>query len=1135
VPSHFDPYYRWLGIPPEKQPPNHYVLLAIEPFESNPDVIATAADQRMVHLRTYQSGTRAAASQKLLNEVAAARVCLLNSASKAQYDEWLRKVVSAEAGGSGRLPGGPPTPPPSAPPPVAPPKQIRPVESPQLERFKRGKTKRPKSPDKSAEDPNGRRTKTWLIAGLGTVCGLLVVGLAVLIAGSKGAKPQETALVFDWPQSDREGTTLYITGEERQFSGSDPLVCPCKPGKHHVRAVRGGFEPHEQSVSVAAGERKPIEPPARWKPLPPSHLVLYWPSHERGGAALEIDGELQDLVRLAAGPDPDRFEVTLEPGSHTLRISQGGKSFDREFTLFAGKDREMHIRGLVGHDAPPSEPQVVEGGGKLPVPSEDAQRDLRQRIDYAFNVAEAATVERKLEIAGRMFNDGTGDGRPPADRYVHLLRAMELAGECGDGPLALRAVREMAARYEADVPAIRRAAFTVLVHHHPDPSTLGPLAETPDDRLMIGDAFWDLAQAAKDRAREDLMLAAGGFYEQVLRDESTPEIETLLEPRLDEIARVKEARRIAALRAQGEGNYVQTTGVAEQKVARWDFRQAAVELEKLQFEDDYFNRRLALRLAEVQRMAAMKARFIARINAAQPRLTRGDLLLPGIPASARIERADEIAMTAMLPTGKTEAHPWAELSARTVERLVELAGDPDRADDWIAGGLLALTCSDAASAQRLFERAQALGADVNPYLGTMASTVLARGRELVADAKFDEAIQALAGFEQKYAKIPWFAENEDAFRAVSAEADAGQRENRAQALYEQATKHFAENELFELKRLLDQLGAEFAQTRAVTDAAREPSFGQMTAAVADLGKLIIVRADGRGDFKTIQEAVDAAVKKSLIEIQDEGPYNEKIEIPADKEGLTVRGAKDLRPTITSLGQRTNFAKLVTVSAPQVTLQRLVLLHGAPAGADQRCVRGYGDQLTLDGCILFCPVEPTVESNAAIDIRGCVVIGRGAGAGPIAVQDSFWFGRPDYGDRGANYRNVVIGSNFEIRSPCELRACTITGPLRMTGQPNVLVDCILPTVEATQPDTRIEFCDVYGKEPSYIDHARAGKGCFNAPPQPTNPAVFDFRPAPRSPLLQAASDGGALGCRYTPEMIEVLKVALTLRSNGSVKF
>ena len=35
----FDPYHQWLGIPPKKQPPNHYTLLGLDAFESNPDVI----------------------------------------------------------------------------------------------------------------------------------------------------------------------------------------------------------------------------------------------------------------------------------------------------------------------------------------------------------------------------------------------------------------------------------------------------------------------------------------------------------------------------------------------------------------------------------------------------------------------------------------------------------------------------------------------------------------------------------------------------------------------------------------------------------------------------------------------------------------------------------------------------------------------------------------------------------------------------------------------------------------------------------------------------------------------------------------------------------------------------------------
>ena len=66
----FDPYYIWLGIPPEEQPPNHYRLLGVQVFEQDRKVIANAADRLMKHLRTYQIGKRSQLSQKLLNEVA---------------------------------------------------------------------------------------------------------------------------------------------------------------------------------------------------------------------------------------------------------------------------------------------------------------------------------------------------------------------------------------------------------------------------------------------------------------------------------------------------------------------------------------------------------------------------------------------------------------------------------------------------------------------------------------------------------------------------------------------------------------------------------------------------------------------------------------------------------------------------------------------------------------------------------------------------------------------------------------------------------------------------------------------------------------------------------------------------------
>ena len=41
--------------------------------------------------------------------------------------------------------------------------------------------------------------------------------------------------------------------------------------------------------------------------------------------------------------------------------------------------------------------------------------------------------------------------------------------------------------------------------------------------------------------------------------------------------------------------------------------------------------------------------------------------------------------------------------------------------------------------------------------------------------------------------------------------------------------------------------------------------------------------------------------------------------------------------------------------------------------------------------------------------------------------------------------------------------------------------------------------------------------------------------PTSPCIGKAPDGGDIGCRYTPGMIEIIQKALELRAQGIIKF
>jgi len=88
----FDPYYTWLGISPKERPLDVYRFLGLPRFESDTVVIESAADQRMAHVRAFQTGPRGEVAAQILNELAAARVVLLNPQKKAAYDQRLRST-----------------------------------------------------------------------------------------------------------------------------------------------------------------------------------------------------------------------------------------------------------------------------------------------------------------------------------------------------------------------------------------------------------------------------------------------------------------------------------------------------------------------------------------------------------------------------------------------------------------------------------------------------------------------------------------------------------------------------------------------------------------------------------------------------------------------------------------------------------------------------------------------------------------------------------------------------------------------------------------------------------------------------------------------------------------------------------
>jgi formylglycine-generating enzyme required for sulfatase activity len=189
----FDPYHRWLGIPPKYQPADHYRLLGLERFEDDAEVIVDAAERQMAHVRRYALGPNQVLSQTILNELAAAQACLMDPVQKARYDEDLRQR---------QTPATPRTAPsPPVPTPVIPETPITPAAAPTAPRpVKLHDTARPRPAVRKpvAAVPKVVRPQTpeqlslWRYLVIGVPLLLVLAGLLVAFGWVANRRPAST-------------------------------------------------------------------------------------------------------------------------------------------------------------------------------------------------------------------------------------------------------------------------------------------------------------------------------------------------------------------------------------------------------------------------------------------------------------------------------------------------------------------------------------------------------------------------------------------------------------------------------------------------------------------------------------------------------------------------------------------------------------------------------------------------------------------------------------------------------------------------------------------------------------------------------------------------------------------------------
>jgi hypothetical protein len=436
----FDVYHKWLSIPPSEQPPNHYRLLGLELFECDPDVISSAADRQMAHVQTYKNGPHAAQSQKLLNEIAAAKLCLLKPAKRDVYDAELRQRLAAKqpmltsasvppasataafAAAAGARPSSLPPPPIAAP--------------PQLGEFGDGETQRPLF-----------GTAAVLTAGSVLILLLIIAIVAILRSGQK---PQSS--------SENDPTTHPADNLDNAASNGNANIKTVDPSALPV--------PRETAVTLTI---PPAKPDPAEKPLVTPPVVPPNPSIE-----VKIPDPLKKPDKSPADPNvkPMTDPATVKPPApdpatpKKLLVPDGTAES-------AAKIRFTETFAAASPQAILDKSQTLSDGPLVYVA-------LRKALDAGLNAGDVALVSRIVDELSRRFTIETVPLRAKAynDLRQHVTTtagwealaeaALALVDEAvaanhADLALPLAETSLVAARKSGNLELVRKVTLRVLL------------------------------------------------------------------------------------------------------------------------------------------------------------------------------------------------------------------------------------------------------------------------------------------------------------------------------------------------------------------------------------------------------------------------------------------------------------------------------------------------------------------------------------------------------------------------------------------------------------------------------------------------------------------------------------------------
>ena len=323
----FDPYHKWLGIPPAHQPPTHYRFLGVEQFEADRDVIDAAANQRMLYLQDLAGGQFIKESQKLLNEVAIARRCLLNVESKAQYDAELRARVSTPTSAAPVaavvvapvaqpiVPVAQPIAPVARPVaavvssvPVAQPisqatNVAEPIETDLFAALSNAdesdsatlptSTSAGTTKKRASSSPASSR-RVQLIVSVTAVVAFIAIGVMALPSFFKPKEAKPGKVTIRWPLNEREGAKMFVDDDPKVVPKSESFSLNVPAGKRVLVFKRRGSHDLEKKLTVKSGEQHRIE------------ATLWWPDQSGRQTESESESDVKPKAKSATKAKPKK-------------------------------------------------------------------------------------------------------------------------------------------------------------------------------------------------------------------------------------------------------------------------------------------------------------------------------------------------------------------------------------------------------------------------------------------------------------------------------------------------------------------------------------------------------------------------------------------------------------------------------------------------------------------------------------------------------------------------------------------------------------------------------------------------------------------------------------------------------------